>query len=96
MWDSAKADERRRLLQHLVEAVYVNIASKHIVGIAPVPAFRTLVESGIEGIAGQPAILVDPDEVGVTGRLELVETGEATNHALPSVGSSQDAQVWGP
>ena len=76
-WDGAKADERRRLLQHLVEAVYVDIGSKRVSGIVPVPAFRTLVESGIGRIAGQPAILVDPDEVGVTGRMELVETGEA-------------------
>ncbi len=64
LWDPAKADERRRLLRPLVEAVYVDIGSRHIVGIAPVPAFRTLIESGIEMAAGCPAALVDPDEVG--------------------------------
>ena len=77
LWNEATIEERSRLLRTLVEAVYVDIGSQKIVGITPVPAFRTLVESGIERIAGQPAILVDPDEVGVTGRMELVETGES-------------------
>ena len=75
-WDSANAEERRRLLRPLVESVYVEIGSKRVSGIVPVPAFKTLLESAIERIPGCPGILVDPDEVGVTGRMELVETGE--------------------
>ena len=76
LWNSANADEQRRLLRTLVETAYVDIGSKRIVGIVPVPPFKTLLESAIERIPGCPAILVDPDEVGVTGRMELVETGE--------------------
>ena len=76
LWSDATMDERRRLLRTLVEAVYVDIGSRRVVGIAPVAALRTLVESGIDRIAGCAAILVDPDEIDETGRVELVETGE--------------------
>ena len=81
-WDGAKADERRRLLRPLVETVYVDIGSKRIVGIAPVPAFRTLIESAIGRTAGCPAVLIDPDEVGETQSMELVETGEGSRTPL--------------
>ena len=60
---------------HLVEG-YLDIGSRRIVGIAPAPAFRTLVEYGIEKAAGCPAALADPAEVGETQSTELVETGE--------------------
>ena len=80
LWDSANADERRRLLQPLFEAVYVDIRSQKIVGIEPVSAFRTLVESGIERTAGYPAILVDPEGIDEDGCMELVETGETSAH----------------
>ena len=76
LWSDATMDERRRLLRTLVEAVYVDIRARRVVGIAPVAALRTLLESAIERIPGCPGILVDPDEVAVTGRMELVETGE--------------------
>ena len=77
LWIEATADEKTRLLRTLVEAVYVDMGSQRITAIIAGPALRTLLdEAGIERIAGQPAILVDPDEVGVTGRMELVETGE--------------------
>ena len=76
LWSEATMDERRRLLRTLVETVYVDIGSQKIVGIAPVPVFRTLIESGIGRIAGCPAVLIDPDEVGETQSMELVETGE--------------------
>ena len=76
LWSDATMDERRRLLRTLVEAVYVDIGARRVVGIAPVAALRTLVESGIDRIAGCPAVLIDPDEVGETQSMELVETGE--------------------
>ena len=76
LWGAAKPDERRRLLRTLVEAAYVDVESKRIVGIAPVPAFRKLIESGIERTAGHPAVLIDPNKVGNRESMELVETGE--------------------
>ena len=76
LWGAAKPDERRRLLRTLVEAVHVDLESKRIVGIAPVPAFRKLIESGIERPAGHPAGLFDPNKVGALENMEVVETGE--------------------
>ena len=65
LWGAAKADERRRLLRTLVEAVHVDIESKCIVGIAPVPAFRKLIESGIERTAGHPRSLSTTTKLGI-------------------------------
>ena len=71
LWGEATADERRRLLKTLVEAVYVDIKSRRIVAIAPVPAFVTLLESAIERTAGCPAVLIGPDEVETLESMEL-------------------------
>ena len=76
LWREATPEERHRLLGTLVEAVYVDISSQHVVGIAPTPAAKMLIEAAIKRIAGAPAILVDPDELGESERMELVETGE--------------------
>ena len=83
LWGEATADERRRLLKALVEAVHVDIKSRRIVAIVPVPAFRTLLEAAIERTAGQPAVLISPDEVETLESMELVETGEAATPTLP-------------
>ena len=63
LWGAAKPDERRRLLRTLVEAVHVDIESKCIVGITPVPAFTKLIESAMERTAGCRAVLYDPKKV---------------------------------
>ena len=63
LWGAAKPDERRRLLRTLVEAVHVDIESKCIVGITPVPAFTKLIESAMERTAGCRAVLCDPKKV---------------------------------
>ena len=60
LWGAAKPDERRRLLRTLVEAVHVDIESKCIVGITPVPAFTKLIESAMERTAGCRAVVYDP------------------------------------
>ena len=83
LWREATTDERSRLLHTLVEAVYVDIDSKRIVAIAPVPAFRTLVESAIERTADPSAVLVDPDEVENPEIVDLVETGEELKRRHP-------------
>ena len=53
LWSAANSEERRRLLRTLVKDVYVDIASKRVVGIAPVAPFRTLIcEYGVGGDGG--------------------------------------------
>ena len=86
LWDAANPDERRRLLRTVVEAVHVDIDSKRIVAIAPVPAFRTLIESAIERTADPSAVLVDPDKAETLESMELVETGEAGGQSLNHIG----------
>ena len=76
LWDAANPDERRRLLRTVVEAVYVDIESRRIAAIAPVPAFRALIESAIERTADPSAVLIGPDDVETLESMELVETGE--------------------
>ena len=65
LWDAANPDERRRLLRTVVEAVHVDIDSKRIVAIAPVPAFRTLIESAIERTADGSAVLSTPTRLRI-------------------------------
>ena len=59
-----------------MQAVYIDIESKCVVGIEPLPAFRTLLESGIAKATGLSVALVSPDEIGDLENVELVETGE--------------------
>ena len=76
LWEGATPIERQRLLRTLVQAVYIDIESKCVVGIEPLPAFRTLLESGIAKATGLSVALVSPDEIGDLENVELVETGE--------------------
>ena len=76
MWNEATPDERRRLLRTLVQDVYIDIESKSVVGIEPLPALRTLLESGIAKTAGPLVALIAPDEIEGLESMELVETGE--------------------
>ena len=76
LWSEATPDERGRLLRTLIEGVYVDMKSKRVVGVTPVPAFKALIEAGIQAAPGSSAILVDPEESGEPGSMVLVETGE--------------------
>ena len=76
LWNEATPDERRQLVAPLVERVYVDVASKRLCGIVPVPALRALLEAGMERTAGSSAALIAPSDSPVRGILELVETGE--------------------
>ena len=76
LWHEATADERRQLVAPLVERVYVDVASKRLCGIVPVPAFRALLEAGLKRTAGSSAVLIAPSDSPAQGILELVETGE--------------------
>ena len=76
MWEQATSDERRRLLESLIEFSYVDAESKRIVAIQPVPAFKTLLKAGITRTAEQSAVLVEPQAIGDPESIEVVETGE--------------------
>ena len=83
LWGAAKPDERRRLLRTLVEAVHVDIESKCIVGITPVPPFTKLIESAMERTAGCRAVLYDPKKVENLESIGLVGTGQAAHKHQP-------------
>ncbi len=76
MWERATSDERRRLIESLIEFAYVDAESKRIVAIQPVPAFRTLLEVAITRTADCSAVLVELQVIGSPESSELVETGE--------------------
>ena len=73
LWEEATPDERRRLVGPIVERVFVDVEAKRISGLVPVPAFRTLIEAGMQKTADATAVLLPPDyrpaerNVGVGG-----------------------------
>ena len=75
MWQETTPEERRRLLHPLIERVYVDVESKRIAGIEPVPAFKTLIDAGMQRTADCSAVLLAPDETPAHGGVDLVETG---------------------
>ena len=77
LWAEATPDERRRLIGPFIERVYIDVESKRISGIVPVPAFRALLDTAIRKTADCSAVLCAPSvSVPAHGILELVETGE--------------------
>lgn len=73
MWDEATPDERRRLVGPIVERVFVDVESKRISGLVPMPGFRTLIAAGMQRTADAAAVLLPPEyspaerDVGVGG-----------------------------
>ena len=73
MWDEATADERRRLVAPIIERVFVDVETKRISGLVPMPGFRTLLGAGMQQdrrSRGGPAaagILSGGQNVGVGG-----------------------------
>ena len=73
MWDDATAEERGRLLAPIIEHVFVDVDSKRISGLVPMPGFRTLLDAGIQRTADCSAVLIAPvksparGDVGVGG-----------------------------
>ena len=79
LWTEATPQERRQLLNPLIERVYVDMESKLVGAIAPVPAFRTVLDAAIQRVDGSTAILLTDEELQQTkvwswwrrGRVEL-------------------------
>ncbi len=73
LWAEATPDERRRLVAPIIERAFVDVASKRISGIVPMPGFRTLIEAGMPRTADAAAVLLPPEyspaalNVGVGG-----------------------------
>ena len=62
----------------------MDVATKRISGLVPMPGFRTLLEAGMQKTADAAAVLLPP-EYSPAGMVELVETGE--NRTPRPVGS---------
>jgi len=60
LWEAATPDERRILLAPLVPSVFVDVKSRRIAGIAPQPAFRSLLAASMTRAADCSAALHAP------------------------------------
>ena len=95
MWGEATPDERRRLVAPVVERVFVDVETKRISGLVPMPGFRTLLGAGIQKTADHAAVLLPPEYSPAGEMLELVETGEdqppvtVTRHPVPNSSPSR-------
>ena len=76
MWGEATPDERRQLVAPVVERVFVDVDTKRISGLVPMPGFRTLLGAGMQKTADHAAVLLPPEYSPAAEMLELVETGE--------------------
>jgi len=79
LWTEATTQERRQLINPLIERVYVDMESKLVGAITPVPAFRTVLDVAIQRVEGSRALLLTEEELDQTkvwswwrrGRVEL-------------------------
>ncbi len=79
LWTEATPQERRQLLNPLIERVYVDMGSKLIGAITPVPAFRTVLDSAMERTQDSSALLFSAQDTDLgevwswwrRGRVEL-------------------------
>lgn len=63
LWEEAQPDERRRLVAPFIERVYVDLRSKRIGAFTPSPAFRSLLQGGLERTNRSNAVILTPDEM---------------------------------
>ena len=78
LWEEATADERRRLLDPLIERAYMDIDSQRIGAITPTPAFRGLLDHALQRASPSKAVLLTEVEARqFMSGYGLVETGEA-------------------
>ncbi len=59
-----------------VEPVYLDVPSKRIAGLVPMPGLRPSLGAGMQNTADCSTVLLAPDEDPGAGVLALVETGE--------------------
>ena len=63
LWMEATLHERRQLLNPLIERVYVDMDSKLLGAITPVPAFRTVLDAAMVRTDGSPAVLLTEEDL---------------------------------
>jgi len=68
LWKEATPEERRKLISPLIERVYVDMDSRLVGAITPVPAFRTLLNNAMAKSESAAMMLLSQDE---TERLKV-------------------------
>jgi len=94
LWTEATPPERRQPLNPLIERVYVDMESKLVGAITPVPAFRAVLDAAIQRVDGSKALLLTEGELDQTkvwswwrrGRVELpVQTRSSSDRAKSKI-----------
>ena len=62
LWKEATPEERRKLISPLIERVYVDMDSRLVGAITPVPAFRTLLDNAMARSETAAVTLLSQDE----------------------------------
>ena len=62
LWNEATPEERRKLISPLIERVYVDIDSKLIGAVKPVPAFARLLDAAMTNSESSALVLLSEDE----------------------------------
>jgi len=62
LWSEATQEERRKLLSPLVERVYVDIDSRLVGAVTPMPAFANLMENAMSRAESSAVLLLSEDE----------------------------------
>lgn len=63
LWREATPEERRKLVSPLIERVYVDMETKQIGAITPVPAFRRLLEKAIARTEHSEVLLLSQEDM---------------------------------
>ncbi|MEX1022411.1 MAG: recombinase family protein [Dehalococcoidia bacterium] len=78
MWERARPDERRTLLDPLIERLYVDIDSGLLGALTPTPAFRDLLDHAMQRTEASRAVLLTSEELRqIMSGVGMVETGES-------------------
>jgi len=67
LWNEATPEERRKLINTIVEMVYVNLETKQVTGLRLTPAFHALLGNAIDTIPEGPVQLIPSDKTEIVG-----------------------------
>ena len=79
LWERAAPEERRRLIDPLIERVYLDIDSKRIGAVTPTPEFKALIDHALEPAPDPEVALIPPQSTDrlVTGQANPGSQGTA-------------------
>ena len=78
LWARATAEEQRRLLLSILEAVYIDAKhTKSIIAVRPKPPFRPIFQVALSRANSQIKLINEPLDIQPRGSVFLVETGES-------------------